>query len=183
MDCNTNTSPQGDVLPLKIQYSQGRVNPSVNEFDMAEDGYDLMHDADGGDDFYNSEGSTNMGGDDFFNASSDTPDAYMPDGFGGNNSDDFYGAEGDEEYSNLTLWSKSKRKKFQKQLEKGASKLSSAVKQGLDIAKGVAPKESSRVSAPAPAPVQKGMTTGVKVAIGVGVVVLGVIVYYLTKKK
>lgn len=176
----------GDVVPMDIEYSIGRVNPNVTEFAMNEDGYDLMHDADGGDDFYGSDGNSSTGGDDFFNASADTPDAYMPDGFGGSNSgDDFYATNGDEQYSNLTLWSKSKRRKFQKQLEKGASKLGTAVKQGLDVVKGVQAKgtPSKVVSPPPPPPTPKGMSTGVKVAIGVGVIVVGVIAYYLIKKK
>ena len=186
MNCN-NTSAMGDVIPMQIQYSQGRVNPNINEFTMLEDGYDLTSDADGGDDFYGANGQSDMGGDDFFNVSSDSPDAYMPDGMGGSPSDDFYSANGDEEYSNLTLWSKQKRRKFSKDVQKGAKKLSTAVQQGLDIAKGLKPKDtaSARVSAPAPAPApeKKGMSTGVKVAIGVGVIVVGVIAYYLIKKK
>jgi hypothetical protein len=179
----------GDVVPMEIEYSQGRVNPNVTEFAMNEDGYDLMHDADGGDDFYDSDGGSSTGGDDFFNVSSDSPDAYMPDNFGGSNSgEDFYASNGDEDYSNLTVWSKSKRKKFKKQLEKGASKLGTAVKQGLDVVKSIQGKDSPSkgVSAPPPPPpppAPKGMSTGVKVAIGVGVVVVGVIAYYLLKKK
>lgn len=175
------TSPLGDVVNMAVEYSEGRVNPNVSEIEWNDDGADLMVSADGDDFIYGASGNSSVG-DDFFNADADTPDSYMPDS----------GADG-EEYSYLTLWSKKKRKAFGKKVQKTIDKGKKAIGQIGALTKGIAPQEGEAqgdmpsepiiapVSAPKTSTPKKKMSTGLIVGIGVGVVAVGALIWYLTK--
>lgn len=196
-------TPMGSVNRFQVDYGVNKPKSYITEFDMSDDGYDLMSNANGDTDFYDRASgnqTTISGGDDFFNASDD-PDNYMPDGSGADG-EDYDSADG-EEYSNLTIWSKSKRKKFGKQLQKGIDKAKASLGKVGALAGSFLPQdqqgESTEVGSSTASPTvnikagegrsqsrtteKKGMSTGMKVGIAVGVIALGGLVWYLTKKK
>jgi len=190
-----NTTPLGDVVDFSVEYSEGRVNPNVSEIEWDDDGADLLMSADG-EDFIYGDGKGDGYGDDFFNADADNPDAYMPDNYKADG-EDFYNTNGDEEYSNLTIWSKDKRKRFGKKVSKTVGKAKDKIQKGIaqgqkllgnisEVERSVAPTGQMLGMAeqtPTTEPPKKKMSTGMIVGIVVGVVALGGLVYYLTREK
>lgn len=184
----------------EILYSEGRVRPDINEFDMLEDGYDMVSNASGVDDYYGSDGVGEIGGNDFYNAFDDSPDGYLPDAYEGADGDD-YDFDGDNEYSNFTLWKKEKRKKFGKKLSKGFKKLGKnigtvgkavlglnqpqegMVDQGASSESRLIMPQAPQLEPEKEEKEKKGLSTGAIVGIGAGVVLLGVLVYFLTRPK
>jgi|694.fasta_scaffold12328_15 hypothetical protein len=168
----------GKLINYAVEYSNRRINPSLQE--------DFMSSADG-DEFYNTEGeqskisSGNV--EDFFDAEGNNYerdfDEFLPDSY---LNDDY-----DTDYSNFTIWSKKKRRKFGKNLKKFGQNVGKFA-QNI-AASSLASKQPSVTPVmppppPPPPPVKKGLSVGMQVGIAVGAVVLiGVAAYFISKKK
>ncbi len=148
----------GDIVNYEIEYSQGRVNPNTKEgFMSSADGGDDYYDADGDDDYYNAGGI--MGG--------------------------FRKAQAKRE-KRRALREKSKA---DARVEKAKAKQTMAnaqVESAKAMAKGTEGDIALAKSLEAKAdsePVKEGMSAGVKIGIGVALVlVLGVVGFIVYKK-
>lgn len=177
-NCYTRSGIDGTLVNYSVEYGNRGVKPSVEE--------DFMSNAEGGDEFYNAEGENSLVStgnvEDFFDADGSESDMdfdeFMPDSY----LDDL-----DDNYSNFTVWSKKKRRRFGKKLKKFGQDVGKVAKGVISTA--MANKSGLTATPtppppPPPPPVKKGLSVGAQVGIAVGAVaVIGIAAYFLTKKK
>jgi hypothetical protein len=182
IDDQLSSGVDGDLVRYAVEYSDmSPVNPNIIEASA------LSRDL-SGDEFYDADGSKpNLGGDDFYDATGDDEQDYtdevMPDS-------EMDGADG-EDYSNLTLISKKKRKKLKTGLKKFGKNIEKVGKAGLQTLlagrQGATPETPPMPPPPPPMPEKKGwagLSTGSKTAIIIGgLAVLGFAGYMLLRKR
>jgi hypothetical protein len=182
IDDQLSSGVDGDLVRYAVEYSDmSPVNPNIIEASA------LSRDL-SGDEFYDADGSKpNLGGDDFYDATGDDEQDYtdevMPDS-------EMDGADG-EDYSNLTLISKKKRKKLKTGLKKFGKNIENVGKAGLQTLlagrQGATPETPPMPPPPPPMPEKKGwagLSTGSKTAIIIGgLAVLGFAGYMLLRKR
>lgn len=182
IDDQLSSGVDGDLVRYAVEYSDmSPVNPNIIEASA------LSRDL-SGDEFYDAVGSKpNLGGDDFYDATGDDEQDYadevMPDS-------EMDGADG-EDYSNLTLISKKKRKKLKTGLKKFGKNLEKVGKAGLQALatsrQGVTAEAPVMPPPTPPMPEKEGwsaLSTASKMAIVIGgLAIVGFAGYMLLRKK